>query len=126
MLICKGQKMSNFIFSSIVALYLYYNSLVEKCKGQKLSVFYNLVNQRGGMQHSLPDAMFFTLIVQDSIPMTIHNSEWKGFFLFLSINNKSPTLYLHVLVTGIVHLACSNIIYHRWKYCKGQIMSVLI
>lgn len=30
--------MSNFASSSIVVLYLYYNELVEECKGQKLSV----------------------------------------------------------------------------------------
>ena len=38
MLICKGQKMSNFIFFIIVALYIYYNKSDEDCKGQKLSV----------------------------------------------------------------------------------------
>tara|TARA_Y100001937_G_scaffold127121_1_gene198332 strand:+ start:1730 stop:1897 length:168 start_codon:yes stop_codon:yes gene_type:complete len=47
MLICKGQKMSNFIFFIIVALYIYYNESDEDCKGQKLSVS-TLVSQLGG------------------------------------------------------------------------------
>jgi len=121
MLICKGQKMSNFIFSSIVVLYLYYNTLVEECKGQKLSVLI-LVSQCDGKEEIFPVVIFCTSILIEFgyVCTTTYKHPFPQYA------TKSPTLCLDFLVIGIVHLACSNILYHRWRHCKGQIMSVLV
>ena len=120
MLICKGQKMSNFIFSSIVVLYLYYNSLVEECKGQNLSVS-TLVSRLGQIVIVFPVLNCLTFInvrlVLSLLPSIIVIMSMTTQSSSCSLRHKSPIF--------IVHLACSNIIYHRWKYCKGQIMSVL-
>jgi len=66
--------MSNFVFSSIVVLYLYYNELVEECKGQKLSVS-TLVSQLGGKALVYPVVILLTLMKSDffSSPMTMNN-----------------------------------------------------
>jgi len=102
--------MSNFVFSSIVVLYLYYNGLAEECKGQKLSVLI-LVSQLDGKVKILP-------VLRDRISTSEVGYIFviRYMYLFPQYVTKSPIF--------IIHLLLLLIIYHRWRYCKGQKMSV--
>ena len=121
MLICKGQKMSNFIFFIIVALYIYYNKSDEDCKGQKLSVSI-LVSRLGQIVIVFP-----VLICSTFTNVRLVLSLLPSIIVIMSMTTQSSSYSLrHKSPIFIVQLACSNIIYHRCKYCKGQIMSVLV